>query len=153
MSDVRCTTEGPDEMKHLSDLTRHDFSEFPTWVHLGGPDAESRVRPQPTPTISENSDEVVLARTEFRFSDGATAQGFCSPSDSSGLDYLQPVVFSPSGHVPLWRPGVGATAVSQIARDLAKPVAQVFPIVWRCAVAVDGEVRGGEITEADVTAG
>lgn len=140
-------------MKPFTELTASDFATCHTWRHLGGPDPTAIVAPQELSVISENDATLCLAATDFEFADGARSAGFCSPADNSGLDYVQPVIFGPDGHVPLWRPGLGAVASSAVAQELGKTVTQVFPLVWRCRVLVDGEIRNGTVTEADVEAG
>ena len=138
--------------KPVGELTAEDFAACPIWTYCGAADSHAVVEPQPRAAISETDSSVFLAATDFLFADGTSAAGYCSPADSSGLDYLQPVVFGPAGPVPLWRPGIGDAAPSQIGRDLGRTVGEVFPLAWRASVAVDGERRAGQITVADVGA-
>jgi hypothetical protein len=140
-------------MKPFTELTASDFATCPTWRHCGGADAAASVEPQALSAVRGHDSTIWLGATDFEFADGTRSTGFCSPEDSSGLDYVQPVIFGPNGQVPLWRPGLGAAASSAIAQDLGKTVTQAFPLAWRCSVPVDGEMRNGTVSEADVEAG
>ena len=43
-----------------------------------------------------------IARTQFALATGTQFIGFCSPTDDSGLDSLQPVILTPDGPVYFW---------------------------------------------------
>ena len=46
--------------------------------------------------------EAYIARTRFVLADGSEWWGYCSPTDDSGLDYIQPVILTPGGPVRFW---------------------------------------------------
>jgi|KBSMisStaDraftv2_1062788.scaffolds.fasta_scaffold01958_7 hypothetical protein len=141
-------------MKQLAQLTAHDFSAVPVWKHHGGPDNRATVEPSALLALSEDTSDVYLAATEFRLADGTKMPGYCSPSDPSGMDYLQPVLFTAGGHVSLWseRPPTKAS-LAEAWRTLGKPLESVYPIEFTCVVPVDGRLISGLISLDDASAG
>jgi hypothetical protein len=139
-------------MKRLAELRPEDFEVHLVWECHGTDDTDALVEPRAVAVVKEGGPTVLLVATEFHLADGTKATGFCSPADDSGLDYLQPVVFSVDKQIPLWRPELGVHATDRICLDHGRPAASVFPIAWRCLVPVDGALRVGEITGTDVRA-
>ena len=89
-------------MKQLAQLTAGNFRTSAVWTYHGGPDNRATVDPCPLHTLSEDTSGVYLAATEFRLADGSKVPGYCSPTDPSGLDYVQPVLFTAAGQMSLW---------------------------------------------------
>ena len=84
--------------------------------------------------------------TAFRLADGSELGGLCSPADSSGLDYLQPVILTATGHLPFWNEKLPGSALAALAcRHLAKDSHSVFPLTFECSVPVDGVRVAGSI--------
>ncbi len=100
-------------------------------------------------------DEIFLAATDFVLPDSSRHLGFCFPVDDAGLDYLQPAIVTPGGHVQFWFDGpVAAEVLSAQWAALGKRADEVFPVQFRCRVPVDGREVAGVIpgieTSADI---
>jgi hypothetical protein len=102
--------------------------------------------------LTEAEPRVFVAATDFVFADGSTAVGFCSPSDPSGLDYTQPVVFLGDAQIPLWvEPTPSRAEVEATWRRHGKSISEVFPIGFACHVPVDGKALSGVIRFEDLS--
>jgi hypothetical protein len=128
--------------KRAIELTPDDFRLAKTWKYHGDDDGTAIVEPSQKSEISEDDGTVTLTATEFQLADGTTLSGFSSPAEDSGLDYIQPVVFQGELQLRLWSDGDGLIDISQ---ELGKTRDEVFPILWRSLVSVDGKPRSGSI--------
>ncbi len=136
-------------MKRLGDLTAEDLAANPVWRYEEGSGADAVVVPVKRRTLSQADDEIFLAATEFELFDATRHGGFCFPADDSGIDYLQPVIVTPSGHVSFWFDAPASPEV--LAKQwglLGKPQAEIFPVGFRCLVPVDGRTVCGHIDGA-----
>lgn len=133
-------------VKRLADLTVEDLRACPVWRYEGGSDGDAEVAASRRTTLSQKDDEIFLAATEFELFDSTLSFGFCFPADDAGIDYLQPVIISPSGHVNFWFDGPAPQdALSTQRRALGKEPREIFPIAFRCLVPVDGRMVIGRI--------
>ncbi len=135
-------------MKPLRELTLEDLARSPVWRCTGSPDSEASVERTELSALSEASPEIFVVRTSFTLSDGSSVAGYCSPADDSGLDYVQPVIITESGHAPLFyeSPPLSPEPDS-ICRKLGRSSDQVFPIRYRAEIPVDGRFVEGEVSE------
>ena len=129
--------------KLVSELQAEDFEQSKVWEYHGGSDAPATAEPSSQTDLVEDDGHVYLASTEFRLADGTALHGFSSPTDDSGLDYVQPVIFHGGDQLVLWSDNRG---VENISQALGREIKDVYPIYWRSAVIVDGEDRAGLIT-------
>ncbi len=133
-------------MKRLVELTVEDLEAKPVWRYEGGSGADATIAPTKRTKLSQADDEIFLAATEFELFDSSRHFGFCFPADDTGIDYLQPVIISPSGHVSFWFDGQAAPEVlSNQWKALGKEEREIFPAVFRCLVPVDGRTVSGRI--------
>ena len=147
-----------DAVKRLDDLNVEDLKASPVWRYEGGSGAHATVAPTKRLSLSQNDDEIFLAATEFELFDSSRHFGFCFPADDSGIDYLQPVILSPSCHVNFWFDGPAAPEVlSNQWKALGKEPREIFPVAYRCLVPVDGRTVNGRIervgSSRDLTSG
>ena len=84
--------------KQLKDLTADDLIGKPIWEFWISDNIEY-VREAFDNEITEDSHVSYIVLTEFIFNNKTKHIGFCSPQDSSGLDYIQPVVFADTEQV------------------------------------------------------
>lgn len=139
-------------MKHLVDLATDDLTATPVWSYEGGTGADALVAPAARGSLSRTDDEVFLAATEFVLPDSSHHLGFCFPADDSGIDYLQPVIVAPGGHVRFWFEQAPATdALSRQWGVLGKRAEEIFPVRFRCLVPVDGRTITGAIAQVEVS--
>ena len=134
-------------MKPFAELTSEDFRRSPVWRYESkGGDVTAMAEEVGRSLLSEGDSGVFVVATTFRLADGSELMGLCSPADSSGLDYLQPILFAPGHQLPLWAEGepsgVPPTAISE---RLGRRVSEVFPMVFTCHVPVDGRLVSGTI--------
>jgi hypothetical protein len=133
-------------VKRIADLTVADLAAGPVWRYEGGTGPDAIIVPSRLTELSQSDDEVFLAATEFELFDGSRHPGFCFPADDSGIDYLQPAIISPSGHVNFWTDGpVSPEELASRWRTLGKEPGQIFPAGFRCLVPVDGRTVSGWI--------
>ena len=133
-------------MKRLVELTAEELRAAPVWRYESGTGAEALVEPAARDSLSQDDDEIFLAATDFTLADASRHFGFCFPADDSGIDYLQPVIVTPAGHVIFWfdgRPPPEALAAQWNA--LGTDPGRVFPVSFRCLVPVDGRTVTGRI--------
>ena len=79
--------------KLLAEMTAEDFENSGVWEYHGDTDARATVKPSLRSELAEDDGHVYLVSTQFRLADGTTLSGFTSPTDDSGLDYVQPRYF------------------------------------------------------------
>ncbi len=143
-------------MRRLADLTIEDLTAAPVWRYEGGTGSHAVVVAEQRDSLSQTDDEVFLAATEFVLPDSSQYLGFCFPVDAGGVDYLQPVIITPWGHVRFWFDGMATREVLAAQWSaLGKREDEIFPVRFRCRVPVDGRTVAGVIpkveTSADIT--
>jgi hypothetical protein len=129
--------------KLLRELRADDFEQSKVWEYRGNSDETATAEPSSQKELAEDDGHVYLVLTEFRLADGTTLHGFSSPTDDSGLDYVQPVIFHGGDQLMLWRDDRDVENVSQA---LGRESTDVYPIYWKSVVLIDGEDRTGFIT-------
>jgi hypothetical protein len=135
-----------DAVKRLAELSVEDLVTSPVWRYEGGSGADATVAPSKRVSLSRTDDEIFLAGTDFELFDSSRHFGFCFPADDSGIDYLQPVILSASGHVSFWFDGPAVPEVlARQWRALGKEAREMFPVAFRCRVSVDGRTVSGRI--------
>jgi hypothetical protein len=98
-------------------------------------------------------DEIFLAATEFVLPDSSQHLGFCFPVDDAGLDYLQPVIVTPTLHVRFWFDRAIAPETLSAQWDaLGRREEEIFPVRFRCRVLVDGRTVAGVIPHVETPA-
>lgn len=123
--------------KSLPSLTNEDLAANPIWLYEGESDATAVV--QAVDSFTEPDKRAYIARTKFTLADGAVIFGYCSPTDESGLDYVQPVIIAPSGHIAFWRdPPETPPSDGELAVLLGKSVENVFPCRFESLVPFEG---------------
>ncbi len=140
-------------MKRLAELTIEDLAAAPVWRYEGGTGAEAIVAAAPERnSLSQADEDVFLAATDFFLPDSSRHIGFCFPADAAGIEYLQPVIVTPAGQVQFWfdRAVARETLAAQWSA-LGKLAEEVFPVRFRCRVAVDGCEVGGVIPHIETS--
>ncbi|MGE5277092.1 MAG: PilZ domain-containing protein [Acidobacteriota bacterium] len=133
-------------MKPLAELTVADLAASPVWRYEGGDGPQALVTPVERTALSQSDDEIFLAATDFYLFDSSRRSGFCFPADDSGIDYLQPVIVAPSGHVSFWFDGPAAPEIlASQWKALGKEPWEIFPVAFTCRVPVDGRTVTGRI--------
>jgi hypothetical protein len=136
-------------VNRLLELTPDDLVKFSVWRVEGDSDETATVCP--VATFNNPDLETYVARTRFLLADGSEWWGFCSPTDDSGLDYIQPVILTPSGPVRFWydRPAPEPEP-ARTCRLLCKATDQIFPVRFECIVPFEGRHLTGELPEIGV---
>ena len=86
--------------------------------------------------------------TKFKLANGTKLKGFCSPQDTSGLDYTQPVIFTENGQFRFWRDDDWTTPEQE--KELKKiglNWQEVFPVEFETMVMCDNEFYKGKIAD------
>jgi hypothetical protein len=136
--------------KRLWDLTEEDLRCNPIWRYEGESDAVALV--VPTLGFAEPDHQAYIARTRFVLADGSEWWGYCSPTDDSGLDYMQPVIVTQAGLVRFWHEGlVPESETAHACRLLGRTPEQVFPVRFECVVPFDGRLVAGLLSRIEGT--
>ncbi len=135
-------------MKRLRDLTNDDLRRCPIWRYEGDSDDIALVFP--ADNFAEPDQRAYIARTRFLLADGSEWWGYCSPTDDSGLDYVQPVIITSGGVVRFWynQPAIEPEP-ARGCRLLDRSPEQVFPVRFECAVAFQGRSIVGELSRIE----
>lgn len=139
-------------MKRLHDLRPDDFQRAAVWHYEGETDDVATVRATARTTLSASDLGMFVAHTQFVLANGAQFIGFCSPAADCGLEDLQPVILTSEGLVYFYfeEPPSQETLDEQWRR-LGAGHEQIFPVHFRCTVAIDGVYVTGSIEADDLT--
>lgn len=139
-------------MKRLSELTAADLERAPVWRYEGSSDDVALVRATELREIAADAPDVFIARTQFVLANGAQFSGFCTPTDDTELEFVQPVIVAPRGLVYFWfEQPPSEESLQEQWRRLDAGHEEIFPIHYRCTVPVDGHFITGVIESADLT--
>lgn len=132
-------------MKKVLDLVSIDLLNKNVWRHWNENGVEY-VEPSEAIEVYENSNEVFIVLTEFTLNNKVKYLGFRSPQDGSGLDYIQPVMFTNMGQVELWK-DISWTVreKDEALRKIGYNVKDVFPINYKTMIKSDGKFLQGSI--------
>ena len=100
--------------KQLVNLETEDLLLFPVWTHWIDDDVEF-VAPVDLKSLTENIESGYIVLTEFVLANGSKWKGFCSPQDFSGIDYVQPVIFTKRGQVSFYSHSISHVEMEQEA--------------------------------------
>ena len=139
-------------MKKLRDLAPADLQRCPVWRYEGETDEVAVLHATSKRELTDPSDQIYIAETQFVLANGAQHIGFCTPADDDEVQTLQPVIVTPEGHVYFWfdEPPTREFLLAQWNR-LGAPRDEVFPVHFRCVVPVNGKYVTGVIEEEDLT--
>jgi PilZ domain-containing protein len=139
-------------VKRLTELTIQDLAAAPVWRYEGGTGGEAIVTAEERSSLSQADEDVFLAATDFFLPDSSQHLGFCFPADAAGIEYLQPVIVTPAGQVRFWFDrAVAREALATQWGVLGKRAEEVFPVRFRCRVAVDGREIAGVIRDIETS--
>jgi hypothetical protein len=139
-------------MKPFVELTREDMHLHPVWRYCSSQgDIGAVVQPDERRHLSEQETVTFVVATVFHLADGSELIGLCSPSDPSGLDYLQPVILTEAGHLRLWNDDTAGTLVASACNRLGRPLASIFPVLFECTIPVDGVRVAGTVDIGDAS--
>ncbi len=133
--------------KRLIELTISDLQSSPIWEHWYEGDIEF-IRPTTMKEIAEDSNSGHIVLTDFIFNNGQEFIGFCASQDTSGLDYIQPVIIVENGQVEFWK-DIDWTAEEkeEALNKLGLEWQEVFPIHYMTQVQCDGKYFSGTIID------
>lgn len=127
------------DSKLLSELTVLDLERHPCWTHYVK-DGDEFVLPSEKDQISEIDTDDFIVLTEFILHDKTKHLGFSSPKDTSGLDYIQPVLVTSKGHLPLYFDKLDNVQLQDLTKEiLNKSAHEVFPLTFITRIKCDNE--------------
>jgi hypothetical protein len=135
------TLDGDDlTWKPIDQLRVGDLQTDPVWELISNSGSEM-VRPTKLRSLSEyRSGPTHIALTSFKTGGGVEALGYCSPSDASGLDYVQPAILTQRGAVSLWPPHeLTSEQIEMLCETFSVGPDELFPMQIECLVPVDGK--------------
>lgn len=136
-------------VKQLRELTVEDLARCPIWRFEGRSDDAASV--SPVASFERPDQEAYIAHTRFVLADGSEWWGYCSPTDDSGLDYVQPVILTANGPVRFWYESPPAEPEpARACRLLGKRPEQVFPVRFECIVPIEGRRVAGELHRIEI---
>lgn len=138
--------------KQVYELTGGDLERFPVWECVLDEEAgsgEAAVRPYRGRLADLSAAELGAVRAEFHLADGTRRTGYFTPSGPGAQDMsaLQPVIVTEEGQVSFWLGAVRPAGddLAECYATLGRPARGVFPIRFRSAVRLGGEVVEGTI--------
>ena len=129
--------------KPLHTLSLNDLQQYSCWKHALI-DNEEVITPEDKKEISETDPDNYIVRTQFTLKDNSILTGFCSPQDTSGLDYIQPTIVTLQGHLPFYFEN-NVDTLGLLNQLLGKDISQIFPAKYRTEIKCDGNFFEGEI--------
>ena len=139
-------------MKTLRDLVPADLQRCPVWRYEGETDEVAVLRATDKRELSDPSEDIYIAETQFVLANGAQHIGFCTPSEEDEVELLQPVIVTPEGHVYFWFDEPPTREFLRAQWDLlGASHEEIFPVHFRCMVPVNGKYVTGVIEAEDLT--
>jgi hypothetical protein len=133
--------------KRLTELTISDLQNEPVWEHWYEEGIEY-VRPTNKIEINEDDNIGLILLTDFTINNGQMFVGFCSPQDTSGLDYIQPVIIAANGQLGFWKYNDWTKEEKKEVLDkLGLEWQQVFPIHYKTRIQCNGKLYNGTIKD------
>lgn len=132
-------------LKKLIELTKYDLLDRNVWEHWNENNIEF-VKPSDQTEIYEKSNIGHIVLTDFVLNNNTNLLGFCSPQDTSGLEYIQPVIITDKGQIELWRDKEWSeNEKKELLEKLGLTSKEVFPIVYKTRVKCDTKFYSGTI--------
>lgn len=131
----------------LIKLTHRDLINRPVWRHWTDETVEY-VQASDKNEIGDDNKENYIVLTNFVLNNGLQLVGFCSPQDPSGLDYIQPTVFTDNGQINFWSDNGWTTEnKNEQLEKLKLRHESVFPIKYKTTIKCDGNFYEGTIDD------
>jgi hypothetical protein len=142
--------------KQVYELTLSDLDAWPIWEFcLDEEDVddqdEATVRPRFDVDAFDTREHAIglaVVKTEFRAADGTAFAGYCTPSESDHLGYVQPTIIVDGEQVSFWfgwsQPSPGEIGLAYGL--LGKQAKQLFPLQFRALVPTPRFVAQGTIS-------
>jgi hypothetical protein len=131
------------DKKLLKDITVSDLLDYSVW-EFWIEDKIEYVKPDSKKEISEKDNVGYIVLTDFELSNKSKFIGFCSPQDTSGLDYIQPVLLTDKGQIVFYRDSEWTN--DEKIKELQKighDTNDVFPVFYRTRIKCDGKFYNG----------
>ena len=133
--------------KLLKSISISDLELSPIWEHWIEDDIEY-VKPVYKEGISEEDIIDYIVLTEFVFNNNNRYQGFCSPKDTSGIDYIQPVVIINNQQLEFYSDTRKNMDIQgKILKQFGLSKNEIFPLIYKTKVKCDGGFLSGKIIE------
>lgn len=137
-------------MIKLEHLKEEDLLNTEVWKYLIIEDIEY-VQKSDKMEISENSEENYIVLTEFELNNGKKYIGYCSPQDSSGIDYIQPVIFTENGQFAFYRDRQWSEIEKMdFFSSLGLNFTEIFPVKYKTKILCDGKFHCGSIVDFNI---
>ena len=131
--------------KPLINLTLEDLTKHPCWKYFMSYNIEFAL-PVDKEEISETESDNYIVLTEFILHDKTKYFGFSSPQDTSGLDYIQPVIITSSGHLPLYFDILENINLSDLTgKIINKSIDKIFPLSFITRIKCDKKYYEGRV--------
>lgn len=129
--------------KRLLDLSKADLLENQVWEYWMADNIEY-VRASDKTEVNEGTNSTHIVLTDFFFNNKTKHVGFCSPHDSGGLDYIQPVVFFDKGQVEFYKESDWTeNEKNKALLKLGLNWEDVFPVLYQSRVKCDRKILSG----------
>jgi hypothetical protein len=136
-------------MIKLEDLKEDDLLENHVWKYFMVENIEYIQKTNRT-EIFENSEDSYIVLTEFHFKNGKKYNGYCSPQDTSGIDYIQPVVFTEKGQFTFYKEDWSEKEKTEALSFLELNFTEIFPVQYETKIMCDGKFYNGDITDFNI---
>jgi hypothetical protein len=127
-------------MKLLTELTQEDIIKHPVW-ELRMIDNREYVQPSSKKEISDHEGIRYIVQSYFKLNCRTELLGFCSPQDTSGIDYIQPVIFTPNSQMVLYLDSsIEKDQTIKEMNRLGLIKSEIFPIECKPMIKCDGNL-------------
>jgi hypothetical protein len=134
-------------MKRLDSLIKFDLIKKPVWEHWYDQDIEY-VKQSDLNELTETDNKGHIVLTGFLLNNGIQLIGFCSPQDTSGIDYIQQVIFSNKGQFNIYKDaGWTSEQKEEEMKKLDLDWKDIFPLVYKTQIRCDGAFYEGKILD------
>lgn len=134
-------------MIKLVDFREEELLENEVWKHFIVENVEFIQNSNKT-EVYENSENSYIVLTEFNLNNGQKYIGYCSPQDASGIDYIQPVIFTKKGQFAFYKDGNWSEKDKKEAFSfLGLNFTEIFPVKYETKVLCDGKFLIGKILD------
>jgi hypothetical protein len=131
------------DKKRLIDLSKADLLENQVWEYWMADNIEY-VSASDKTELNEGSNITHIVLTDFFFNNKTKHIGFCSPNDSGGLEYIQPVVLFDKGQVEFYKESDWTESEKNKALvKLGLAWGDVFPVLYKSRVKFDRKILAG----------
>ena len=138
--------------KQVYHLKISDIDQFPVWefaIDEEGVEGQDEATVRPRPDLKEITEFTgqLAVRAEFTAADGTTFLGIITPSNTSDLGYIHPIIITHTKQVTFWNGMIKPEAkeLKENYHALQKTAKELFPLKFRALIPFKGGINTGVV--------